>query len=266
MIHTSITTIYGSKKEISTFTSLGLTPTHIVTLFLIESVVAVMIGSTLGYLGGITFIRIISAIGLIPVTLPVNYSSGAVLAVLTFSFVGILLSIIYPLKISSQMSVPSLKRSWKLSTSPEEVEGDMKWHIELPFITSSEKEAEGIIEFLREYLLIYESESVGGPFFVHDIVIKNIKGEKKQLSTTLNLAPFDMGIKQIMNFYIYFDKNKQHWAFEIKLIRLEGVLMAWEALVRKFIKNIRKQLLIWKDLPKNEKMTKIEQFKQNLSK
>ncbi len=265
MIHTSITTIYGSKREISTFTSLGLTPTHIVTLFLIESVVAVMIGSTLGYLGGITFIRIISAVGLIPVTLPVNYSSGAVLAVLTFSFVGILLSIIYPLKISSQMSVPSLKRSWKLTTSPEEVEGDIKWHIELPFITSTEKEAEGIIEFLREYLLIYESESVGGPFFVHNIVIKNFEGEKKILTSTLNLAPFDMGIVQIMNFIIYFDKNKQHWAFEIKLIRLEGVLMAWEALVRKFIKNIRKQLLIWKDLPNNEKMTKIEQFRQNLS-
>jgi hypothetical protein len=104
---------------------------------------------------------------------------------------------------------------------------------------------------------------VGGPFFVHNIVIKNIEGEKKILTTTLNLAPFDMGIKQIMNFCINFDKNKQHWVFEIKLVRLEGVLMAWEALVKKFIKNIRKQLLIWKDLPNNEKMTKIEQFRKN---
>jgi hypothetical protein len=178
---------------------------------------------------------------------------------------GMLLSIIYPLKISGQMSVPSLKRNWELTTSPEESpeDGEMKWHIKLPFIASTEKEAEGIIEFLSEYLLIYESESVGGPFFVHNIVIKNIEGEKKILTTTLNLAPFDMGIKQIMNFCINFDKNKQHWVFEIKLVRLEGVLMAWEALVKKFIKNIRKQLLIWKDLPNNEKMTKIEQFRKN---
>ncbi|MHA2364210.1 MAG: M28 family peptidase [Candidatus Hodarchaeales archaeon] len=264
MINNSITAVYESKREISIFTSLGLTPSHIVSLFLIESVVSVTIGSTLGYLGGIAFIRFISAVGLIPVTLPINYSSGAVLAALTITSVGILLSIIYPLKISGQMSVPSLKRNWELTTFPEESpeDGRMKWHIELPFITSSEKEAQGVIEFLREYFLIYESESVGGPFFVHNIAIKNIEGQKKLLTTTLNLAPFDMGIKQIMNFYINFDKKKQQWVFEIKLIRLEGVLMAWEALVRIFIKNIRKQLLIWKSLPNNEKMAKIEQIKK----
>ncbi|MHA2101139.1 MAG: M28 family peptidase, partial [Candidatus Kariarchaeaceae archaeon] len=83
MINTSITAVYESKREISIFTSLGLTPIHIVSLFLTESVVSVTIGSTLGYLGGITFIRLISAVGLIPDTLPINYSSGAVLATLT---------------------------------------------------------------------------------------------------------------------------------------------------------------------------------------
>jgi ABC-type antimicrobial peptide transport system permease subunit len=263
MMNTSITTVYESKKEISIFTSLGLTPTHIVSLFLTEYVVYITIGSTIGYLGGITIIRIFSAVGLIPVTLPVNYSSGAVFAALALSSLGMLLSIIYPLKISSQLSVPSLKRSWELTTLPEE--GGTKWRIELPFITSTEKEAEGIIEFLREYLLIYESESVGGPFFVHDLNIESIEREKKILTSTLNLAPFDFGIKQIMYLSIYFDKIKQHWAFEIKLVRLEGLLMPWETSVRKFIKNIRKQILIWKDLPEEDKIVKIEQFRQNFS-
>jgi hypothetical protein len=262
-MNTSITTVYESKKEISIFTSLGLTPTHIVSLFLTEYVVYITIGSTIGYLGGITIIRIFSAVGLIPVTLPVNYSSGAVFAALALSSLGMLLSIIYPLKISSQLSVPSLKRSWELTTLPEE--GGTKWRIELPFITSTEKEAEGIIEFLREYLLIYESESVGGPFFVHDLNIESIEREKKILTSTLNLAPFDFGIKQIMYLSIYFDKIKQHWAFEIKLVRLEGLLMPWETSVRKFIKNIRKQILIWKDLPEEDKIVKIEQFRQNFS-
>jgi hypothetical protein len=170
---------------------------------------------------------------------------------------------IYPLKISGQMSVPSLKRTWVLTTLPEE--DGTKWNIPLPFVTASEHEAEGIIEFLRDFFLIYKSESVGGLFFVRNIFVKDTKGKEKHLIATVNLAPFDMGIIQIMDFVTYFDKIKDHWRLEIELVRLEGVLMAWEASVRRFISIIRKQIFIWKSLPEEEKVAKIEQFKQEFS-
>ncbi len=263
MINISINVVYVSKREISIFTSLGVTPTHIIGLFLTEFLVSAIVGLIIGYLGGITFIRTVSTVGLIPKSFPINYSSGAVVTALAFSMVGILLSMIYPLKISGQMSVPSLKRTWALTTLPEE--DGTKWNIRLPFITATEHEAEGIIEFLRDYFLIYESESVGGLFFVRNIFVKDTKGKEKHLIATVNLAPFDMGIVQIMDFVTYFDKRKDHWALEIKLVRLEGVLMAWEASVRRFIGIIRRQILIWKSLPEEKKAAKIEQFKQNFS-
>ncbi|MFX0207131.1 MAG: ABC transporter permease, partial [Candidatus Hodarchaeota archaeon] len=263
MINTSITVVYSSKREISIFTSLGVTPTHIISLFLTEFLVSAIVGSVFGYLGGITFIRMVSTVGLIPKTLPINYSSGAVVTALAFSTVGMLLSIIYPLKISGQMSVPSLKRTWVLTTLPEE-DGTI-WNIQLPVVTATEQEAEGIIEFLREFFVIFESESVGGGFSVSNIDIKNSKGKEKQLTATVTLAPFDMGIKQTMKFITYFDKIQDHWTFEIKLARLEGVLMAWEASVRRFIGDIRKQLLIWKKLSEKDKASKIERFQQEFS-
>ncbi len=263
MINSSVTVVYASKREISVFTSLGVTPTHIITLFLTEFLVSAIVGSVIGYLGGITFIRMVSTMGLIPKTLPINYSSGAVVTALAFSTVGMLLSIIYPLKISGQMSVPSLKRTWVLTTVPEE-DGTI-WNIQLPVVTATEQEAEGIIEFLREFFVIFESESVGGLFSVNNIDVKNFKGKEKYLTATVTLAPFDMGIKQTMKFLTFYDKKQDHWTFEIKLIRLEGVLMAWEASVRRFISNIRKQLLIWKSLSKEDKAAKIERFQQEFS-
>ncbi|MFX0120631.1 MAG: M28 family peptidase [Promethearchaeota archaeon] len=262
LINTSISAVYSSKKEISIFTSLGLTPSQIIGLFLTEFLVSALIGSIIGYLGGITFIRIVSSSGIIPEDFPINYSSGVVVTVLILTVAGMFLSIIYPLRISGQMSVPSLRRTWELKTLPEE--DGIKWKIYLPFVAATEKEAEGIIVFLSEYFLIYESEAVGGPFFISSLIIKQIHEIKKELMVIVNLAPFDMGVKQKVIFISYFDKIKSHWAFEITLIRLEGELNAWIALVRQFIGTIRKQLLIWRTLPKEAKIAKIRQFHQKI--
>jgi hypothetical protein len=264
MINTSISTVHESKKEITTFTLVGLTPTQVIGLFLTEFLVHAVIGSVIGYFGGITFIRLLSTIGLISGSLAINYSTGAVITSLTLSAVGLLLSIMYPLQMSARMSVPSRKRTWELTTSPEE--DGTNWNIPLPFITATEEEAEGIIEFLQEFFMIYKSDSVGGTFFVRDIFVKGIRGKEKHLIATVNLAPFDMGIKQTMDLGIYFDKSREHWVFEIKLVRLEGVLLAWEASVKRFIGDIRNQLLIWKILPTKEKTAMIEQFREELKK
>lgn len=258
LINTSLSSVHASKREIFVFTSLGLSPANITDLFLTEFFVSTIIGSIAGYFGGIGFIRVVSILGLISGTLPINYTSEAVIATLVFSAMGMSLSILYPLRLSAQLSVPSLMRNWELTTPPKE--DGTEWNIPLPIVTSSEQEAEGIIVFLREFFLIYESENIGGQFFVSNIIVKNFRGKKKQMNATVNLAPFDMGIKQNMTLITYFDEVNDQWVFEIKLIRLEGVLMAWQAAVRRFIGQIRRQFLIWKSLSKDKKMGKIEEF------
>jgi hypothetical protein len=260
MINTSLSTVYDSKREISIFTSLGLSPTNILVFFLTEFLVLAVIGSVIGYLGGITSIRVFSTVGLIPESFSINYSTSVVISALVFSGIGMFMGIIYPLRRSSLISVPSQKRSWKIPTVPE---GDgTKWNIPLPFVASNENEVEGILAFLKEYFLIFESESVGGPFFISSkILLKNNLGKEKLLSTTINLSPFDMGIIQKVGIYSYYDKDQGHWKFIVKLVRLEGVLQTWHALVRRFIGVLRRQLLIWKDLSSEEKSISIEQFK-----
>ncbi len=263
MVNTSISTVYESKKEISIFTSLGLAPFHIAGLFLAEFLVYAVIGAVVGYLIGITSAVVLSIIGLFPESLAINYSSGSVINALGFGIIGILLSTVYPLRISAKMSVPSVKRAWELSTRPDEESG--KWTISLPFVAATEQEAEGIIEFLREFFLIYESESVGGVFFAQKINTSESEGgRKKSLTATVNLAPFDMGMKQTVELITYLDEIKYHYTFEINLVRLEGILSAWESSVRRFVDSIRKQLLIWRSLPQEEKVVKAEQFRKHL--
>ncbi|MFX1282968.1 MAG: M28 family peptidase [Promethearchaeota archaeon] len=261
MINTSISTVYESRKEINTFTSLGLAPFHIAGLFLAEFLVYAIIGSVIGYLGGITSAVVLSALGIFPESLAINYSSGSVVNALSFGIIGILLSTVYPLRISAKMSVPSVRRAWELTTSPEE--SGENWNIPLPFVASTEQESEGILEFLREFFEIYESESVGGTFFAQNITLKetNVERKEKHLSAVVTLAPFDMGLKQTFDLFTYLDEIKYRWVFEINLKRLEGILSAWETSVRRFIDSIRKQLLIWRNLSKDEKALKAEQYR-----
>lgn len=261
MINTSVSTVYESRKEIDTFTSLGLAPFHIAGLFLAEFLVYAVIGSIIGYLGGITSAVVLSAIGIFPESLAINYSSGAVVSALGLGIAGILLSTLYPLWISAKMSVPSVQRAWEFTTTYEE--DGKKWNIPLPFVAATEQEAEGIIEFLREFFFIYESESVGGTFFAQNIHVKetNVKRLEKHLIATVNLAPFDMGLKQKVDLFTYLDEIKFRYVFEVDLERLEGILSAWESSVRRFIDTIRKQLLIWRNLPKEVKTAKAETFK-----
>lgn len=264
MINTSISTVYESKKEIAIFTSLGLAPFHIAGLFLAEFLVYAIIGSVIGYLGGITSAVILSAIGLFPESLAINYSSGSVVNALAFGIIGILLSTIYPLRISAKMSVPSVKRAWELTTFPDE--DGIRWSIPLPFVAATEKEAEGIIQFLTEFFFIYESESVGGTFFAHDIQTTEIDKprQEKHLRATINLAPFDMGLKQKVDLYTYLDEIKYRYVFAIDLERIEGILSAWETSVRRFVDSIRKQLLIWRSLSKEEKADKAMEFRTKI--
>jgi ABC-type antimicrobial peptide transport system permease subunit len=265
MVNTSISTVYESKKEIGIFTSLGLAPFHIAGLFLAEFLVYAVIGSVFGYLAGITSAVILSGIGLFPESLAINYSSGSVINALAFGIAGILLSTIYPLRISAKISVPSVKRSWELATKPEE--DGKTWKIALPFVATSEQEAEGILEFLREFFFIFESESVGGVFFAEKTrtreVVRNNRDEKHLLSV-VSLAPFDFGLKQRTDLFSYHDEKKGHWIFEIDLLKIDGILSAWETSVRRFVDSIRKQLLIWRSLSKEEKAVKAEQFKKNV--
>jgi ABC-type antimicrobial peptide transport system permease subunit len=266
MINTSISTVYESRKEINIFTSLGLAPFHIAGLFLAEFLVYAIIGSVLGYLTGITSAVVLSAIGLFPESLAINYSSGSVVNALAFGIAGILLSTIYPLRISAKMSVPSVKRSWELKTSPSE--DGKEWNIALPFVAATEQEAEGIIEFLHEYFMIYESESVGGTFFAQKVKIQESDKirKEKHLLAMLTFAPFDMGLKQNVDLFTYLDEIKYRYVFEIKLVRLEGILSAWESSVRRFVDGIRKQLLIWRSLSKEEKAAKADQFRVRINK
>ncbi len=264
MVNTSVSTVYESRKEINTFTSLGLAPFHIAGLFLAEFLVYAVIGSVIGYLLGITSAVILSALGVFPASLAINYSSGSVFSALGLGIIGILLSTVYPLRISAKMSVPSVRRSWELKTAYEE--DGKTWHIPLPFVAATEQEAAGIIEFLWEYFFIYESESVGGVFFAQNIQKKDttVDRKEKHLTAVVNLAPFDAGLKQKVDLYTYLDEMNLRWVFVIHLERLEGILMAWESSVRRYVDAIRKQLLIWRSLPKEEKAAKAEKYKTDI--
>lgn len=237
--------VHERTKEISIFSSIGLSPLHIVGMFLSEAILYAALSSVFGYVIGVIGIRLIQMfeidIGVAP-----NYSSSMVINAVVLSMLAILTSTAYPFYKASRMVTPSLERKWKIPTKPK---GD-QWHIPLPFVVE-ENVKRGLLMYMKEYLESFPTERAA-LFSVSNLEYQKRNGEES-LEFIARLSPYEAGISQRVSLKIVFHESDKKYHVHIYIQRLAGILSVWRTANRPFVNEIRRQLLNWQSLSLKEK-------------
>jgi hypothetical protein len=116
-----LTSVHERRREVYILSSIGLDPTHITTLFIAEALIIGVIGSTIGYLFGITLYR---AFPFFPAEVVVRQKFSMIWALVAMSL-GVAVAVISSVaqaRGASTIATPSLLRKWKIEEKPREGE------------------------------------------------------------------------------------------------------------------------------------------------
>jgi len=248
VLNTMLGAVYERVKEIHIFSSIGLAPGHIATLFMAESFVYAILGAIFGYLIGQGMAKMIVVFHWLP-GLVLNYSSVSAVASTTVVIAVVLLSTIYPARKASEVATPAIERRWHV---PDPV-GDL-WDIPLPFAVTGEQ-ATALAAFMVEWFQAYEEYSVGD-FVTQDV---GYREEPAQYGTTYVVytmawvAPFDLGVSQRVELRIIPTDMEDVFEIMLHLERVSGDVSSWRRVNSRFLGTLRKQFLIWRTLRAEER-------------
>jgi hypothetical protein len=248
VLNTMLGAVYERVREIHIFSSIGLAPSHIATLFMAESFVYAILGAIFGYLIGQGMAKIITALHLLP-GLYLNYSSVSAVASTTVVIGVVLLSTVYPARKASEVATPALDRRWQV---PEPV-GD-SWDIPLPFAVTGEQ-ANALIRFMVEWFEAYEEYSIGD-FVTQDVTNFEEKadyGTAYVIQLMAWVAPFDLGVSQKVQLRTLPTDMEDVFEIMLHLERVSGDVSSWRRVNRRFLNTLRKQFLIWRTLRAEER-------------
>ncbi len=240
---TLLGSISDREREIYTFSALGLSPGHVGALFFAEAAVYAVVGGMGGQLLA-QFVglgaTLLSRAGLIQPT-SINYSSTNSLFAIGVVMATVLVSAVYPAFRASRSANPGLARSWKLPAP----EGD-ELRLTFPF-TVSAYDITGVMSFLAEHFRHHDDAGLG------DFASTSVHIEKSDqghliLNADLALAPFDLGVTQRLRLMAQPSEIPGIDEVAIHITRHSGTQGDWVRANRVFIKNLRRQFLLWRTL------------------
>ncbi len=253
VLNTMLGSVFERVKEIAIFSSIGLSPSNIAMLFIAEALVYGIIGAVSGYLIGQALAWLIAHFHILP-GLYLNFSSTSAELAIGLVVVVVLLSTIFPARKASEVATPAVDRTWKVP----EPDGD-QWRITLPFAVAG-AQAPGINQFLAEWFRSYEEQSVGD-FLTQDIrtgVETMPTGPGYRLSGRIWLAPFDLGVSQMIALDTAPTDLEDVYEVSLNLTRVSGDVSNWKRVNRRFLNVVRKQFLIWRTLSAAERERYLE--------
>jgi len=243
VLNTMLGSVFERIREIHIFSSIGLSPTNIGTLFMAEALVYAILGSVSGYVLGQALSKVLSWLHLLQ-GLSLNFSSvSAVLSTLVVVAV-VLLSTLWPAKKASEVATPASSRTW----SVPDPEGD-DWSLRLPFAVTG-NQAVGVNGFLAEWFQSYEGYSVGD-FITEGIFRESFEtpgGTGYRIGCKAWLAPFDLGVSQMIRLETVPTDFEDVYDLKLILHRVSGDVSNWKRVNRRFLNTLRKQFLVWRTL------------------
>ncbi|MCK8602966.1 FtsX-like permease family protein [Desulfoferrobacter suflitae] len=248
-LNTLIGHVHERQREIGTYTSVGLAPTHVGFLFIVEALSMAVISTVIGYILAQLSANYLGNTGLFA-QLTFNYSSLASVACMFLVFSVVFLAALYPARMAAEIAMPDINRSWSLPQAEGE---EIVMH--LPFLLKYEEE-KGIMGFLHAFYSSHQDVSQGA-FIVDETEMDVDAPELVQgrmpapvcllLRMNVWLAPFDFGIKQRLQLHCCpSPDNPGYLEVALRMIRLSGERSAWERANKSFIKALRKQMLLWR--------------------
>lgn len=243
IFNTLLSSITERRKEIYIYTSLGMAPWHIGFLFVAEAITYGLMASIFGYIIGQGAASMLTGAGLLK-GITLNYSgSQTIMVMLIVMFIVIVASLI-PAYLASKVAMPSTSMRWELPKA----EGDIL-RTDMPFTVTS-KTANGVMFFLHEYFDAHK-EGVIGSFTTSDTAVSHSEaGGFLKLTTTVWLAPYDLGIRQDVTVNVHPTPDNTVYELGIVIERKSGEPGGWWRLNRFFVGTLRKQLLGWRKLKK----------------
>lgn len=268
VLNTMVGSVMERKREIAVYTSVGLAPPHVASVFIAEALAFGIISSVMGYLAAQIAAHFLAGTSMWT-GMTANYSSLAGVAAMIMVMVVVLLSVIYPARVASSIAIPDVSRSWNLPR-PE----GSTLIVTLPFLIKlSEQDCAG--GFLAEYYASHVDIS-HGRFSTDDLAIDYtcpLAGPHSldhpdcfNISFRAWLAPFDFGIRQRVE--IISCPSTDYPGFlemRITLLRQAGEKNVWFRLCRSFLNDLRKQLLIWRSLDQAEKLEFETRLRQKMA-
>jgi len=248
ILNLMLASVYERTREISILSSLGLSPAHIASVFLMDSLVYAVMSGFIGYLlavvtGAVLYTFVAAT--------PVNFASGYIINAIGISVAITILSTVYPALKGSRAVTPSLKRAWSFTTKPV---GD-EWEIPMPFRSSDTEEMGGIVTFLSEFLKNHEAWD-SEIFKAHQPTYSETETRDvttRRLLCETRLEPYEQGIVQQTEIAFIRASSSPEWNMVIYVKRLAGSRAVWQSSNYSLCDEIRKQMLLWRALPKDEK-------------
>ncbi len=242
---TMLGSVSDREREIYTFSSLGLAPPHVASLFFAEAAVYAVTGGMGGYLLGQIVARLLAWLStLFNFSVPtMNYSSTNAIVTILIVMATVLVSTIYPALKASRSANPGIQRAWRI---PNPV-GNL-YDLVFPF-TVSAYDIVGVVTFLKGHFDNYSDTSLGVFATSDTAVFRQKNNNMLGLRATVALAPFDLGVNQ--RFALLSQPSDIEGIDEVRIMiaRLSGAQGDWQRANRVFVNDLRKQLLIWRSLP-----------------
>jgi hypothetical protein len=245
VLNTMMGAVYERDREIGVYSSVGLAPSHIASLFIAEALVYATLGAVLGYLLGQSVTLYLSRHDLMG-GMFMNYSSLSAISSTVIVMATVVISTIYPARRAAAMSVPDVTRRWRFP----EPEGD-EWHFDFPF-TIGRIDALGVCAYLHRVFGAYGEGSVGD-FMTEDVSLHRespppgFRDAAYRLDLMIWLAPYDLGVSQRVRLRTTPDAELDGiYRIEMEITRISGDVASWKRLNTTFLNVLRKRFLVWR--------------------
>ncbi|MCP4644689.1 MAG: FtsX-like permease family protein, partial [bacterium] len=250
--------VFERTGEIGTYTALGIAPSHIGRLFLVEAGVFAILGTMAGYVLGQSVSWCVHELD-VPMlsALDLNYSSLAGVGACVLVIMMTLASAYYPSRKATEIGVPDIERRWRLPKTKEP-----RITLDLPF-TVSLLEAQGLVAYLKEYLDSHVDVSVGS-FYVEGIEAgpNVVDNQGTGVTGQFWLTPFDLGVSQRTTFVLRILEGMDVCGVQVRLERLSGDAGSWRRANGHFMTDMRSQFLMWRNLTPDVRMDYVERGKE----
>ena len=251
ILGTMLGSVYERKNEIFVYNSVGLSPTHVFSLFMAEAAVYAIIGAGSGYLLGQCVSKLLQATGMLA-GLTLNYTAGSTILVTLLTMSIVLISAIYPARQAFRAAIPDVDREGVAAAEGSGDAGDAL-DMYLPFVAT-----EGHVLAMQAYLAEY-LESIQG-VTVGQLAVDNLRADVEVveghrvpvLEFRAWMAPFDLGVSHDVRLRLVFRPDRKMHQYHLSAQLFSGDRQNWRRLTPRFIQNIRKQLLMWRILSAEE--------------
>jgi len=243
VLNTMLGSVYERIKEISIYSSLGLSPAHVGFLFVAESAVYSVLGAMIGYVLGQAAAKIVVSNPEWSRYLSLNYSSMAAVGSTLIIMAVVFLSTLYPARRAADLAAPGVERRWRLP----QPEGD-SLRVRLPF-TVARAEAAGCFLYVGEYLDAHSDYTLGE--FSTDgcaYVPPDDGGVGHRLVFTAWLSPYDLGVSERVVLETVETPEEEVLGIDALVFRVSGDEGAWLRTTRSFVYLLRRQFLLWRVL------------------